>query len=78
MAPTKSVNLVIDFFPKEKGHFQSSYISHVIFLISFSQLFHVFNWYPFQTHEEAVTDIIAAEGTMSYKRFPIKLYQVSN
>ncbi|XP_071799347.1 probable proline--tRNA ligase, mitochondrial [Asterias amurensis] len=29
------------------------------------------------THEEAVTDIIAAEGAMSYKRFPIKLYQIT-
>ncbi|XP_038056308.1 probable proline--tRNA ligase, mitochondrial [Patiria miniata] len=29
------------------------------------------------THEEAVTDIIAAEGILSHKRLPIKLYQIT-
>ncbi|XP_022110382.1 probable proline--tRNA ligase, mitochondrial isoform X2 [Acanthaster planci] len=29
------------------------------------------------THEEAVTDIIAAEGLLSHKRLPIRLYQIT-
>ncbi|XP_030850738.1 probable proline--tRNA ligase, mitochondrial [Strongylocentrotus purpuratus] len=30
------------------------------------------------THEEAVTDIVAGEKTLSHKRLPIKLYQITN
>lgn len=31
-----------------------------------------------QTHEEAVTDLIASVPQLSYRQFPLRLYQVSN
>jgi len=33
-------------------------------------------YFKFQTHEEAVTSLVATESPVSYKRLPLKLYQV--